>query len=210
MGLSSVEALELTPHPSGITAAQGSTVLLGRNHLHRGSWAFVGSGTYAEAWKGSWPGCFPVHCIKQVYLNSYMWIWWVFWHFFLEASSAMELHSKDLSDSIFKFLQMRIMKCEYDKDVWLLGRICFPCQVQLRVKAICDPEHKTSFGFVCQRECALLWDWCWLSCCQQILWVLSAGSFESMMGWDSPSLAQSRLLRAVSRLASEDGAAQPL
>lgn len=29
----------------------------------------------------------------------------------------MELHSKDLSDSIFKFLQMRIMKCEYDKDV---------------------------------------------------------------------------------------------
>lgn len=81
----------------------------------------------------------------------------------------MKLHGKDLADSIFKFLQIRIMKHEYDKDVRLLGRICFPCQVQLRVKAVCDPEHKTSFGSVCQRKRALLWRWFCLSCCQQIL-----------------------------------------
>lgn len=37
----------------------------------------------------------------------------------------MEVRSRDLADSIFEFLQIMIMKCEYDKDVRLPGRICF-------------------------------------------------------------------------------------
>lgn len=37
----------------------------------------------------------------------------------------MEVRSRDVADSIFEFLQIRIMKCEYDKDVQLLGRIYF-------------------------------------------------------------------------------------
>jgi len=69
------------------------------------------------------------------------------------------MRSRDLADSIFEFLQIRMMKCEREKDVQLLGRTrcSFPAPAEGKG---CDLEHRTSSGSVCWRNHAWPWGWC--------------------------------------------------